>query len=86
MIETTIMATRARVRESRIQPLFFDALEPDGSNYLNWSVDIRTYLRAEELDVTLEVEPEKEIPAPYKWQTLMILRRHLDTSLRQQYI
>jgi hypothetical protein len=47
---------------------------------------MKTYLCAEELDVTLEDEQEEEIPPPYKWQTLLILRRHLDSSLRQQYV
>jgi hypothetical protein len=80
------MATQHRARETRIQPLFFDPLEPDGSNYLGWHIDMRTYLCAEELNATLELEPEKEIPSTYKWQTLLILRRHLDSSLQQQYI
>ena len=80
------MATQHKSRELRTQPLFFDPLEPDGSNYLEWQVDMRTYLYAEELDATLKLEPEEEISPPYKWQTLLILRRHLDTSLRQQYI
>lgn len=73
-------------RESRIQPLLFEPLEPDGSNYLSWNIDMRTYLCAEELDMTLDPEPEEEIPAPYKWQTLLLLRRHIDPSLRHQYI
>lgn len=47
---------------------------------------MRAYLCAEELDATLDTGPDEEILAPYKWQTLLILRRHLVSSLRQQYI
>ena len=80
------MRTQRQPRDSRIQPLLFEPLEPDGSNYLSWNIDMRTYLCAEELAITLDPEPEEEIPVPYKWQTLLLLRRHLDPSLRQQYI
>ena len=44
---------------------------------------MRTYLCAEELAIMLDPEPEEEIPVPYKWQILFLLRRHLDPSLRQ---
>ena len=47
---------------------------------------MRAYLRAEELDATIAPAHEGEIPTSHKWHTLLILRRHLDSSLRQQYI
>ena len=80
------MATQPKARETRTQPLLFDPLEPDGSNYLGWNIDMKIYLCAEKLDITLEPQTEEEVPQTYKWQTLMLLRRHLDSSLRQQYI
>lgn len=80
------MANHAHMKKTRIQPLFFDPLQPDGSNYMEWSTDMRTYLCAEELNITLVENPEEEIPTSYRWQTLLILRRHIDTSLRQQYV
>ncbi len=80
------MATQRQPRETRTHPLFFDPLEPDGSNYLGWNIDMRAYLRAEELDPTIAPAHEGEIPTSHKWHTLLILRRHLDSSLRQQYI
>jgi hypothetical protein len=47
---------------------------------------MHAYLRAEELDATIDPAHEEEIPTSHKWHTLLILRRHLDFSLRQQYI
>ena len=80
------MATQRKPREIRTQSFFFDPLEPDGSNYLGWNVDMRAYLRAEELNATITLAHEGEILASRKWHTLLILRRHLDSSLQQQFI
>jgi hypothetical protein len=80
------MATQRPPREIRTQSLFFDPLEPDGSNYLEWNMDMRAYLRAEEIDATIAPTHEASIPTSHKWHTLLIMRRHLDSSLRQQYI
>ena len=79
-----VMATS--VKETRTQTLMFDALEPDGSNFLEWNNDVSTYLCAEELDGTLDAETARTLPSPRKWQALLIIRRHMDASLRQQYI
>jgi hypothetical protein len=55
------MATPATKRQpegkARVQPLLFEALEADGSNYLEWSIDARSYLCAEELDSSLAATP-----------------------------
>lgn len=80
------MATILRPKENRITPLFFDPLQPDGSNFLDWHFNMRTYLSAEQLDPTISLHPEEEIEPMYKWQTLLILRRHVDPSLRMQYL
>jgi len=81
------MSTQARSdRETRTAPLIFDQLEPNGSNYTDWNFNIRTTLAADELDATLEVHPDEEIPSPYMWQAMLIMRRHMDPSLRMQYI
>ena len=39
---------------TRMQLLLFEALEADGNNYLEWSIDAEVYLCAEELETTLE--------------------------------
>ena len=76
------MATQRNSCEIRTQSLFFDPLEPDGSNYLGWNVN----MRAEELDATIALAHEGEIPTSHRWHMLLILRRHLYSSLQQQYI
>jgi hypothetical protein len=77
---------RPKESNARIQPLSFEALEADGSNYLEWSINAKSYLCAEELDGTLESPTPRGLPATSKWKAFLILRRHLDNSLRQQYI
>jgi hypothetical protein len=54
------MATQRQPREIHTHPLFFDPLEPDGSNYLGWNIDMRAYLRAEELDATIDSSMNKQ--------------------------
>jgi hypothetical protein len=84
------MATPATKRppegKARVQPLLFEALEANGRNYLEWSIDAKSYLCAEELDGSLAATPPATISASSTWKALLILRRHLDLSLRKQYI
>ena len=80
------MATQHKPREIRTQFFFFDPLELDGSNYFGSNINMRAFLRAKELDATIALAHEGEIPTSHKWHTLLILRRHLDSSLQQQYI
>jgi hypothetical protein len=84
MPNPVVMATSTK--ETRTQTLMFDALEPDGSNFLEWNNDVSTYLCAEELDGTLDAETTRTLLMPWKWQALLVIRRHMDASLRQQYI
>lgn len=74
------------VKEVRTQTLMFDALEADGSNFLEWNNDMTIYLYAEELDAVLGPETADDHPTAYKWQALLLIRRHMDASLRQQYV
>ena len=37
----------------RLQPLLFEALEVDSSNYMRWSIDAKMNLTAEELEGAL---------------------------------
>lgn len=66
--------------------LCFEPLSSDGSNFLEWLNDAKHYLAAEELDICLETNPTEEVSNVYKSQALIILRRHLDHSLRLQCI
>ena len=79
-------AQRRKESNTQIQPLLFEALEADGSNYLEWSIDAKSYLCAEGLDGALKSPIPGDLPATSKWKAFFILRRHLDASLRQQYI
>ena len=87
-LATIAMADKKSPRESssRVQPLLFDALEAVGSNYMEWSIDVKAYFSSEELDDAIDDELEENFPMSSKWKALLILRRHLHTSLRQQYI
>ena len=72
----------------RIQAILFPALKGDRGNYLEWSVDARAHLCAEELDDALKkpVANAPSLPGSTRWKALLVLRRHLDSSLRRQYI
>lgn len=76
------------VEKPRAQSLLFTLLKDDGSNFLEWNIDIRTYLNAEELHVVVKKRQADEPPilASTKWKALNMIRRHLDSSLRLQYI
>jgi hypothetical protein len=84
--KVTIMSTQKASVETRLQPLLFNPLTPDGSNFLEWVDDAKVVLAAEELDVYLQTDSIEELPDPLRWHTLLILRRHLDPALRQHYI
>ena len=81
------MATVTKPRlESRLQPLSFEDLAPNGNYFLEWSNDAKTYLVAEEFDWAFNLETAAKLPFVLKWQDLLLLRWHLDTSLSQKYI
>ena len=71
---------------SRLQPLMFNELTPEGLNFLDWANDAKVVLAAEELDPYLHHSTSEGLPTAAKWHTLLILRRHLDTALRHQYV
>jgi hypothetical protein len=83
------MATPATKRQKedkpKVQSLLFEALEADGSNYLEWNINLRMYLAAEELQGAIKLNHE-EITAASKNKALLILRRHINYSLRKQYL
>ena len=63
-----LMATITKPRlESRLQPLSFKALAPNGSNFLEWNNDAKTYLVVEEFDRALDLETAAELPHLLKW-------------------
>lgn len=77
-----MMSTLTKSKESHLQPLIFDALTLDGNKFLEWNNDAKTFLAAGKLVNVLDAKITAELPPVCKWQTLLILRRHLDTSLQ----
>ena len=69
-----------------MQSLAFAPLNADGSNFLEWVNDAKADLATDDLSATLESEGEEEIEQVYKSQAMLTLQRHLDQSLRLQYI
>ena len=69
-----------------LKALQFSPLAPDGSNFLEWANDAKIVLGVEELTIYLNKETAEGRSEVLKYQTLLILRRHIDPSLRQQYI
>ena len=70
----------------KIQSLLFEALDADRINYLEWSNDAKAYLAAEDLDGTVKEETTATTTAASKWKALLMMRRHLDYSLKKQYL
>ena len=73
-------------KETKIQPLLFKALATNGTNYLEWSIDVKSHLSAEGLETMLNSSTLTNIPATSRWKAMVILRKYLHTSLRLQYI
>ena len=70
----------------------FSLLNSDGSNFLECVNDAKTVLTADDLAriiTTLVITSTNlavQIPSACRWQTLLLLRRHLHHSLRLQYL
>ena len=45
----------------KVQSLLFEASETNGSNYLGWSIDVKTHLVAKELDAAINPKA-KDVP------------------------
>ena len=86
------LSTQPTFIENRMQSLMFAPLNADGSNFLEWINDAKTVLSADDLARTLTVQPStsadqvQPIPPAARWQALLQIRRHLDHSLRLQYL
>ena len=69
--------------EPRVQALLFKALAADGHNYLEWNIDVKSHLSMEGLENTLISPTPTNILATSRWKSLVTIRKHLHTSLRQ---
>jgi hypothetical protein len=83
----TVMATiKQPPPDARLQALQFTPLAADGSNFLEWENDAKIALGADEFLLYLDRVTTVGLPEVHKFQTLQILCRHINSSLRQQYI
>ena len=64
----TAPATKRQKEEvkPKIQSMLFEALEADGSNYLEWSNNAKAYFATKELNGTLKEETTMAIPITSK--------------------
>ena len=83
----TTVASKDKKEETKpkVQSLLFEALEVDGSNYLAWSIDVKTHLATEELEEAINPKA-KDVSRAVQSKALLILRRHIDYALRNQYL
>lgn len=76
----------ATTRKTRVQNHMFEALVVERSNFFKCVNDIRTYLSAKDLDGALYQATAENMPNSWRQEALLILWRHLDHSLRKQYV
>ena len=62
----------------------FEVLDITGSNYLNWRLDLKFHLRASNLLPTITV-PNEASDAD-KAKAMIYIRRHIDKSLKTEYL
>lgn len=69
---------------SNLVKLEFNALDITGNNYMRWTVDVEMYLESMNLIETLqEVNESSKMD---KAKSLIFLRRHIDESLKNEYL
>lgn len=62
----------------------FEALEIDGSNYFQWSLDVEAHLIAKDLQDAIVSDAGPSLQQ--KAQALILLRHHLAAPLKRQYV
>ena len=69
-----------------LQPLSFPELEPDGSNYMKWSIDVQAHLIADDLEGIIGQPTREGFTTAQKSWTIVFMRKHIDDTLEQQYL
>lgn len=83
---TEVMSTQSTAVDFHLHTLFSTSLNLDRSNFMEWLNDAKAVLSAEDLANTLNAKEVVDLSHACKWQALLIMRHHLDPSLRLQYI
>ena len=85
-------STKPQEPQPWLQALMFPALEGNGSNYLEWTIDAKTHLTTKELDGAIKVLDQgthlavEDLPASVHSKALQALCSHLGYSLRKECI
>ena len=69
---------------AKLASVDFEILDISGSNYLNWRLDLKFHLRANNLLPTITV-PNAASDAD-KARAMIYIRRHIDKSLKTEYL
>ena len=69
---------------AKLASVDFEILKIIGSNYLNWRLDLKFHLRASNLLPTISV-PNEASDAD-KAKAMIYIRRHIDKSLKTEYL
>jgi gag-polypeptide of LTR copia-type len=75
-----------KLEPARIQPLFFEPLKSDGSNYLKWSATAEMHLVAKDVAGTIVTSTPTEVSPAAKAWAILLLQKHLDKALQDQYV
>ena len=59
----------------------FPELEPDGSNYMKWCIDVKAHLIADELEGVLTFPVPVNFTAAQKTWAIVFMRKHIDDTL-----
>ena len=60
-----------------LQLLSFPELEPDGSNYMKWNIDVQAHLVADDLDGIVGQPPREGFTLAQKSWTIVFMRKHI---------
>ena len=86
MAASTSKAPPDKEEPPRLQPLFFEALKSDGSNYLKWSATVKMHLVSEDMADALLSPTLDTVTAAAKASTILLIQKHMDMSLQEQYV
>lgn len=67
-----------------VEKLLWPALKVDGSNYLTWIIDVKTYFVSQDLEDTIYTDAN--LTVKQKAKAASLLRQHLTPQLKNKYM
>jgi hypothetical protein len=66
----------------------FEELALDGHNYATWVMDVKISLALREMyeAIVPPADREQELPPTHKYNVLYIIRHHIHTDLKSEYV